>query len=87
MLKRCNYTRKHKQLPVQFVRWALVASWILEQILLVIALSIIPGSSCLYRSDDLLFFRSEMFLLHFLRHTTGNRLLLWGIEEYSGTIF
>jgi hypothetical protein len=28
-----------------------------------------------------------MFLLHFLRHTTGNRLLFWGMEEYSGTIF
>jgi hypothetical protein len=79
--------RKHEQLPVQFVRGALVATWILEQKLLVIVLSIIPGSCCLYSSDDLLFFRGKMFFLHFLRHTTDNRLLLWGMEEYSGTIF
>jgi hypothetical protein len=79
--------RKHEQLPVQFVRGTLVATWILEQKLLVIVLSIIPGSCCLYSSDDLLFFRSKMFFLHFLRHTTDNRLLLWGMEEYSGTIF
>jgi hypothetical protein len=80
-------SERTNNLPVQFVRGALVAAWILEQILLVIVLSIIPGSCCLYNSDDLLFFRSEMFLLHFLRHTMDNRLLLWGMEEYSGTIF
>ena len=79
--------RKHEQLPVQFVCGTLVATWILEQKLLVIVLSIIPGSCCLQSSDNLLFFRSKMFLLHFLRHTTGNRLLFWGMEEYSGTIF
>ena len=72
---------------MQFVRGTLVASWILEQKLLVIVLSIIPGSCCLYSSDDLLLFRSKMFLQHLLRHTTGNCLLLWGMEEYSGTIF
>jgi hypothetical protein len=82
-----NLRLQHEQLPVQFVGGALVATWILEQILLVIVLGIIPESCCLCGSDDLLFFRSEMFLLHFLRHTTGNRLLLWGMEEYSGTIF
>jgi hypothetical protein len=72
---------------MQFVCGALVAAWILEQILLVIVLSIIPGSRCLYNSDDLLFFGSKVFLLHFLRDTTSNRLLFWGMEEYSGTIF
>ena len=79
--------RKYEQLPVQFVRGALVATWILEQKLLVIVLSIIPGSCCLYGGNDLLFFGSKMFLLHFLRHTTDNRLLLWGMEEYGGAIF
>jgi hypothetical protein len=78
--------RKHEQLPVHFVRGALIASWILKQILLVIVLGIIPGSCCLYSSDNLLFFRSKMCLLHLPRHTTDNRLLLWGMEEYSGTI-
>jgi len=72
---------------VKFVRRALVPTWILEQILLVIVLGIIPGPCCLHSCDNLLFFGSKMFLLHFLRHTTGNRLLFWGMEEYSGAIF
>jgi len=28
-----------------------------------------------------------MLLLHLLRHTTGNRLLLWSMEENGGTVF
>lgn len=68
------------------VRRALVPTRVLEQVLLVVVLGIIPGPRCLYGRGDFLFFGGKMLLLHFLRHTAGNRLLLWGMEEYSGAV-
>lgn len=70
-----------------FVRGALVPTGILEQVFLVIVLSIVPGSCCPYCRDNLLTFGSEMLPLHLLRHTTGNLLLLWGMEENGGAVF
>lgn len=69
------------------VRGALVPSGVLEQVFLVIILGIVPGPRCLYRRDNLLVFGSKMLLLHLLRHTTGNRLLLWCMEENGRTVF
>ena len=88
----CSYAtlesrlQKQQQSPVKSVRRALVPTRVLEQILLVIVLGIIPGPRCLYSRGNFLFFGSKMLLLHFLRHSTGNHLLLWGMEEYSGAV-
>jgi len=71
---------------VKFVRRALVPSGVLEQILLVIVLRVIPGPRFFYGRDNLLPFGSKMFLLHLLRYTTGNRLLLWRVEEDRRTV-
>ena len=69
------------------VRRALVPTGIPEQVFLVIVLGIVPGSRCFYCCDNLLVLGSEMLLLHLLRHTTSNLLLLWCIEENGGAIF
>lgn len=78
---------KHRHLPVKSVRGALVPGGILEQVFLVIILCIVPGPRCFYCCDNLLVFGSKMLLLHLLRHTTGNRLLLWCIEENGRAVF
>jgi len=68
------------------VRRALVPTGILEQEFLVIVLGIVPGPCRLYCVDNFLVFGSEMLPLHLLRHTTGNSLLLWCMEENGGAI-
>ena len=72
---------------MKFVRGAVIPSRILEQVFLVVILGVVPGPRCLYRCDNLLVFGGKMFLLHLLRYTTGNHLLLWCMEENGRTVF
>lgn len=71
---------------MESVRSTLVPVGVLEQILLVVVLSIVPESRLLYDCNNLLPFWSKVFLLHLLCYTASNRLLLWGVEEYGGAV-
>jgi hypothetical protein len=71
---------------MESVRGALVPIRVLEEILLVVTLSIVPRPRFLYSCDNLLPFGSKVLLLHLLCYATGNRLLLRGVEEYGGAV-
>lgn len=69
------------------VRRALVPTWILEQVLLVIILRIVPLLCLLDAGNDLLAHRVKVLLLDLLRHTFCDTFLFRSIEEDSGAIF
>jgi hypothetical protein len=53
----------------------------------VVVLGIVPESRCIYRRDYFLALGGKMLLLHLLRYTSSDRLLLWCVEENRRTVF
>lgn len=69
------------------VRRALVTTWVLEQVLLVIILRVVPLLRLLDTGNDLLANRIKVLLLNLFRHAFGDGFLFRSVEEDSGAIF
>lgn len=71
---------------MQAVSRALIPHWVVVEILLVVILCIIPGSSRLNLGDNGLAFWCKMLLLNSLRHLFGDLELFIGMGVDAGPV-